>query len=359
MRTTATSKEHVYLNKTYNPATRAIRFAGAAIVVASVLAGSSATAQVQNPIQVFKDIYNKQKQQQKQQQGQPQAQPASAPAVPGSSPQAPDFGTTAGTARLAAAGGFVDVAGIKVGMSPKELQEALKADNPQFKLTAGHMYRKADDLAQRSQGHPGGTTGPIIGVDARYADTSTVENVQVDLTWPPNAAVVTAVTRNLAFLPGKQPTIENVVAGLRKKYGPESFGPANESIATHNIYDWLFDAQGQLMKFSPALQMERCTARATSSESMEYENTLALSLTPTMQSTYVQHAYCGEFTMVQAQILRDVNDPRLVTSVTVGLQNFPLQQSGRSAFQAYAAELAKQEKIKTEKDAVKQGAPKF
>jgi hypothetical protein len=349
---------------------------GACAVLAGTLFAMSASAQVQNPVQAFKDAYKKAKEQQQQPakpQTQTQAQAQSGVSAPpnlpaqhtaspgqqGATPQAPDFGTTAGTARLAAAGGFVDVSGIKVGMGPKELADALKADNPKFKLTVGHMFRAADDLAQRQQGHPGGTAGPIIGVDARFGDASMVETVEVDLTWPPNAAAVTAVSRSLAFSEGKQPTIENVVAGLRKKYGPESFGPANATFGDQNTYDWLFDTQGQLMKFNRALQMERCTATARSSDSMEYENTLQLSLTPMMQSTYVQHPYCGDFTLVQAQILRDIHDPRLVTTVTVALQNFPLQQSGRSAFQAYAAELARQAKNAAEKDAAKQGAPKF
>jgi hypothetical protein len=344
---------------------------GTCTILAGMLMAMPATAQVQNPIQVFKDSYKKAREQQQakpQTQQQPQsgtqalnppAQGTTLSVQQNSSPPAPDFGTTAGTARLAAAGGFVDVSGIKVGMGPKELAAALKADNPQFKLTVGHMFRAADDLAQRQQGHPGGTTGPIIGVDARYGDTSIVEHVAVDLTWPPNATFVTAVYRSLAFSEGKQPTIENVVAGLRKKYGPESFGPANVTFGDQNTYDWLFDAQGQLMKFNPALQMERCTAMARSSDSMEYENTLQLSLTPMMQSTYVQHPYCGDFTLVQAQILRDIHDPRLVTTITVALENFPLQQSGRSAFQAYAAELAKEAKNAAEKNAATQGSPKF
>ena len=344
---------------------------GTCAILAGMLIAVPATAQVQNPIQVFKDSYKKAREQQQAKPQTPQ-QPQAGTQAPNSptqritssvqqnsSPQAPDFGTTAGTARLAAEGGFVDVSAIKVGMAPRELAAALKADDPQFKLTVGHMYRKADDLAQRSQGHPGGTTGPIIGVDARFGDSSTVEHVAVDLTWPPNATVVTAVYRSLAFAEGKKPTIENVVAGLRKKYGPESFGPPNHTFGDPNIYDWLFDAQGQLMKFDPALQMERCTASATSNESMEFENTLQLSLAPSMQSTYVQHPPCDDFTLVQARILRDIHDPRLVTTVVVGLQNFPLQQSGRSAFQAYAAELAKEAKNTAERNATTQGTPKF
>ena len=45
-----------------------------------------------------------------------------------------DFGTPEGTAKIAAGAGFLDVVGIKLGMSAKDAEQALKAHDAKFKL---------------------------------------------------------------------------------------------------------------------------------------------------------------------------------------------------------------------------------
>jgi hypothetical protein len=100
------------------------------------IAGSFAllhAAQIQNPIQAAKDAYNKAKQQQQQQntKSQPSApqgqatQPANAPAqssptAPGSPAESADCCSPEAMKKIAASVGFVDIVGIKLGMTPEK-----------------------------------------------------------------------------------------------------------------------------------------------------------------------------------------------------------------------------------------------
>src|SRR5262249_27314238 len=116
-------------------------------------------AQFQNPIQAAKDAYNKSKQDRQQQQKQQSQAPQSRPQTTssGSQPVAAsgdDCCTPEAMKKVAASIGFVDIVGIKLGMTPKEAVAAVKAYNPNLKI---------ETLTSRLE-HPAGTPGNFVRV---------------------------------------------------------------------------------------------------------------------------------------------------------------------------------------------------
>ena len=156
---------------------REIKFLFAMILVAGSLAFLRAE-QIQNPIQAAKDAYNKAKQQQQQQQQNkpPQqpappgqaTQPANAPvqpsaAAPGSPVENADCCTPEAMKKIAASIGFVDIVGIKLGMTPAQAVAAVKAYNPNLKI---------ETLTSRLE-HPSGT--PEISLGCHILLTRTLQ----------------------------------------------------------------------------------------------------------------------------------------------------------------------------------------
>ena len=175
-----------------------------------------------------------QSQAQQPSQTQPRYKPGGQPQSPNEKPQpSPDFGTPEGTAKIAAKAGFLDLVGIKLGIPAKEAVEALKAHNANFKPTPITL-REYEAL-------PGVVMTPVLlapnpgGPNAVSGDDFTLF-----ITYTPNEAFLWGISRNLGF--GREesrPTVENTLAGLRKKYGPESTQQVNSRLI------WIYDAQGQ------------------------------------------------------------------------------------------------------------------
>jgi hypothetical protein len=105
-------------------------------------------------------------------------------------------------------------------------------------------------------------------------DPNTQERLLIKLTPPPSAGFVAGVQRQMYFPPGSQPALTTLVDNLRKKYGPETVGPdvvfsAAPGAPGIRLYDngasqtfgWLFDKQGQLIKWSDekARQLQLCS----------------------------------------------------------------------------------------------------
>ena len=181
-----------------------------------------------------------QQQPQAQQSSQPQQQPkykpgGGTPLLPNVKPQpSQDFGTPEGTAKIAAKAGFLDVVGIKLGMPAKEAMDALKGYNAGFKPTANTLYEY--------EALPGVVMTPeLVAPNPAGPTASAGDYFNLFVTYAPNEAFLWGIVRNLGF--GRQdnrPTVENTLAGLRKKYGPESTRqPGGERLI------WIYDAQGQ------------------------------------------------------------------------------------------------------------------
>jgi hypothetical protein len=76
---------------------------------------------------------------------------------------------------------------------------------------------------------------------SEFGADSSPEAVQVGITLPPNQQTVWRVARRLTAVPGKEMSRTNLIAALRKKYGPEQYmsGGANP------ILVWLFEQDGK------------------------------------------------------------------------------------------------------------------
>lgn len=191
-----------------------------------------------------------QQQHQAQQPSQPQQQPRYKPG--GGTPPllnvkpepSSDFGTPEGTAKIAAKAGFLDVVGIKLGMSAKEAMNALKAHNAGFK-PGPFTLREYEAL-------PGVVMTPVLYAPNTGGPNATSgDDFNLLLTYAPNEAFVWGIVRNMGF--GRvedRPTVENTLAGLRQKYGPESTRQPGA-----NRLIWIYDAQGQQVMGQKALEI--------------------------------------------------------------------------------------------------------
>jgi hypothetical protein len=214
-------------------------------------------AQFQNPIQAAKDAYNKAKQdqqQQKQQQGQQsRPQPAqsnpnqptntsSAQASPAQSESAAtgaDCCTPEAMKKIAASVGFVDIVGIKLGMTPEQAVAAVKAHNPSLRI---------ENLTARLE-HPSGPLGNFVRVpytinaySANYrTDLGPVEWIAMQFTLPPGPPLLAKVVRYTGFVVGQPVMASNLLDSLHKKYGQDNAAVAGDSIG------WVYDSNGKLL----------------------------------------------------------------------------------------------------------------
>ena len=176
------------------------------------------------------------------------APPAAAIAPAGASD---DFGTSGGTATIAAALGNVDIVGIKLGMPMQDAMAALAADNKSLKQTVGAK----SCVSVTAQCSKNGTPHQTVGLSAVAAN----ESVFVSFT-PTTPQVVFSVKRQLKT-PGTSASV--LVASLEKKYGPESLNsdsPGNPLGSNTGVksYVWLFDLQGHLAPAEQAAAFIDC-----------------------------------------------------------------------------------------------------
>lgn len=187
-----------------------------------------------------------QAQQPSQSQQQPKYKPGGgSPLLPNEKPQAsPEFGTPEGTAIIAAKAGFLDVVGIKLGMSVKEATDALKAQNAGFKPSPITL-REYEAL-------PGVVMTPVLHAPNPAGPNATSgDDFNLLTTYAPNEAFVWGVVRNMGFgTNATRPPVDNTLAGLRQKYGPESTRqPGGDRLI------WIYDAQGQQVMGQKALEI--------------------------------------------------------------------------------------------------------
>ena len=146
----------------------------------------------------------------------------------------PNTGTPEQTAKLAAAAGRYDIAGMKLGTPLKEAMQALKAHNPKLQM-------KKDTIKY-----------DVLGGELLYGLTFTSpdERFIFQLTMPPNPIVVSKLARTMSFTKETAPTQQVIVEGLIKKYGQPSYdnGPNQFNDTNLRIINWLDDADGSRMK---------------------------------------------------------------------------------------------------------------
>ena len=192
-------------------------------------------AQNQNPIQAAKDAYKKSRQ---QNQSSSQSQGHATPASSNTSSSVPsgDCCTPEAMKKIAASIGFVDIVGVKLGMTPKEAVAAIKAYNPNLKI---------ETLTARLE-HPT-NAGSFVrvpqAIDAYTAnvrqDLGPVEWIAMQFTMPPSPPLLAKVQRYTGFANGQPVMASTLLQSLRKKYGQENY--------TATVTGWVYDSNGKLL----------------------------------------------------------------------------------------------------------------
>jgi hypothetical protein len=142
-----------------------------------------------------------------------------------------------------------DIVGFTTGMPAKEAYEMLKKyAGPARQVAVGH------------QNFPELNPTPIIHqlvMSDGNRDTS-AEVIELDLTLPPSPQTVWRVVRALRFQPGKEMLAQDLIATLRKKYGPEYSRPP---MAANLPGTWWYTADGARASLPPGVpQFGDCNA---------------------------------------------------------------------------------------------------
>ena len=178
-----------------------------------------------------------------------QPQPAPAPASAASAePGDPQAGAPTGDCcsadaqkKTAAAASFLDIVGIKLGMSPQEATAALRAYN------AGYKVAVVNSRLERPSNPQGMVRVPryIFAQSANMNPSNgQVEHITIQFTTPPNPAVVQEVERYVQFRVGEPVLASNLMNNFRQKYGQENSG--NPGGPT-----WVYDSNGKLLTQVP------------------------------------------------------------------------------------------------------------
>jgi len=236
------------------------------VIAAGWVLGSPVTAQIKNPIQAAKDAFKKAREEEeaKRSQRPPRPQP---PTPAPASPAAPGATTAAAGAAsaeccspealsmLAASVGFVDIVGVKLGMTLEQAVAALKAANPKFvidihnaELTAGGKLTRRPRVILAHL--PAGGRNPALwgNLDGSH------EAIGVQLTSPPGPMVVEVVMRFVGFPNSAPVAASTLVEAHRTKYGQESLDESGQALG------WIFDLTGKALR-NPNQAQVQCIMR--------------------------------------------------------------------------------------------------
>jgi hypothetical protein len=227
-------------------------FSGVALIVTTILGMTlGVSAQSQNP-SVWQQIKNaaKQAKQQKTQQqsgqqappkldqptntasGQPPNSSSGPPAQSGSAATGADCCTPETMKKIAASLGFVDIVGIKLGMTPAQALAAIKAYKSTFKI----------EILNTRLFHPGVETFTRVPryISAQEPNSGKgYEYINVEFTQPPSPPLVSKIQRYIAMPAGQPIMASTLLESLRKKYGQYNFSQ-NGPLA------WIYDLSGKL-----------------------------------------------------------------------------------------------------------------
>ncbi len=147
--------------------------------------------------------------------------------------------------RIAASVGFIDIVGIKLGMTPQQVVTAVKAFNPNMKIdiinarlepcnAPGTFKRVPQFMVAHTVGPSHGALDP-----PRYdaADGSS-DAIVMEFTLPPSPPLVGQIMRTVTFPRAEPVAAGNLVAALQKKYGHEVSTGGNTRV-------WAFDESGK------------------------------------------------------------------------------------------------------------------
>jgi len=272
-----------------------------------------------------------------------------------------DFGTPEATAKIAAKAGFIDVVGVKLGTPLKGALDTLKAHNSNLTMDPSLTMPPYEAL-------PGVVMTPLF-ISKKNTNTSGPEKESLGLlvTMAPNEPFVWGVIRELWYeKEDSRPTTETMVAGLRQKYGPESFKDVSNRLI------WIYDTQGQQMTEAKAKDVtSRCGSVWNAGVGISGGALRVGDFDQKVLEGYYHGSYgkdpsnglCHSYSSLQAEFMSQQPigkiSPPLVVNVKVSARNRQLEVSGVTASHTLlmkeATKLAEQRKG----EAAKRDIPKF
>jgi hypothetical protein len=275
--------------------------------------------------------------------------------------QSADFGTSEATAKIAAKSGFIDVVGVKLGTPLKGALDQLMAHNPNLAM---------EPLAMPSyEALPGVVMTPLL-MSKKGTNTSSNEEkefVGLLVTEAPSEPVVWGMWREVSYEKEvNRPTIETIMAGLRKKYGQESVKDVGNRLI------WMYDAQGQQVPTAKANEvMNKCASTWSVSPSMPLSQMQWGYFNRQIVGGYFYASYgkdhmngiCRSHSHVVAEYMAPTplgkTSPPLVANVKVVAMNRQLEASGVTASHALLIREATALAEKRKGEASKREVPKF
>ena len=263
-----------------------------------------------------------------------------------------DFGTPEATAKIAANTQPLDIVGVKLGMSLKAAQDAVKAHNSSVTLTP--------QITFEFEALPGTVMTPVYSGNGKTVNGGS-ESIGVLLTSAPNGAFVYGVWRDVWFgAKETRPTIDYIVTGLRKKYGQESVRDENTLLL------WLYDAQKQQVMGAKAKDIwGKCANHWMTGAEYDPGNIqrqMARGYYTVNDGRDYHSGVCHSHSLVQARYSADqpqgASQP-LIMNVKVQASNRQLEASGVTATNVLLTREAEKLAEKRKSEASKRAAPKF
>jgi hypothetical protein len=164
-----------------------------------------------------------------------------AASAPTSSVPSGDCCTPEAMKRIASSLGYLDVVGVKLGMTPEQAFTAIKAHNPKLKIDTIHArlqhptapdgtFVRVPEWVMAHTVHPGANT---------FAQPDySMEVIGLEFTTPPSPPLVAKIARFVQFPNGQPVLLSTLLDGLQKKYGPE-----NSALNDNRV--WVFDTNGK------------------------------------------------------------------------------------------------------------------
>lgn len=310
--------------------------------------------QAQNPITAAREAYRKaqekarqQQEEARRQQGQPSpSQPAAQPGRPPQTQQVPQAaapaqapqGTAETTQKIAGSLGYLDVAGIKLGMPLANTMALLKSINPRFQVRPQIDIIWPLDRSNTAAQPPPDAPKSTSSVNAESQDgKGNVETFELSFASHPNAPIVIGIHRKLGWAPNTGPDIDGLVDDLRKKYGPES-------LITHQTTNnsqreitlrWYYDPSGLKLQGNLAQQpTSNCTVVVAGAPGL-----------------------CGTLVVLDAAVQAPGNG--VVSTLMLGVGSHPLADSARAATADYLKAVEEERASRQRKESSERARPKL
>jgi hypothetical protein len=334
-------------------------------------------AAAQNPFKNFENQLKQAKQQFQQAVRQPATQPASQPQAPPSQSQPAataaqpaaagqsadptaslsdsDCCTPAAMQKYARQASFLDIVGIKLGMTPQQATAAVHAFDPKLKI----------DIVKARLDIPGVPEGqypmiPLVAFAKKDLAGAGSDFIYIDFTTPPNPPLVASVRRDVGFPSGHPVLASTLLAALRKKYGQDN------AVGMGVGRNWVYGPDGKLLQRQPTPDEFRCAQQITGTDpgiqltlSGNQERAADVRWTQTPQDFFRSYEACIPFTIAEADGGLNASPSQQVFRLEVAIYSPAMLYASWRSTQEWLQAKAEAAQQKQEQAVQKNAAPKF